>query len=214
MVKKMSLTNKNINTQEIAAYILAGGESRRFNGQIKAMQILKGKPLIAHAIDRLSTQIQSININTHLPGFADFNCPIVSDDPQSLYQGPLSGLLACMQHMHHSYPEKNWLLLTPCDAPLIPEDLLTQLNNTTRHKGVEAACISYETELQPTFSIWHKCLLGKIEHAVLTEKWGGLKIFFQHLNDAAYVVEYPKQTNNPFLNINNQIELDRAEKHP
>ncbi len=209
---KHSSTSQPLNTEsDIAAYILAGGESRRFGGQTKGMQTFKGYPLIAHCIARLTSQVESININTHLPDFSAFNYPIVGDDPDNLYQGPLSGLLASMQHFHEHYPEKNWLLLAPCDSPFAPKNFVHQLLSTAHSEQSLAACISYQHALQPTFSIWHKSLLPSIKDAVHNKKWGGLKIFFQHLGESGSVVEYPEQEKNPFLNINNKDELAQAQ---
>ena len=194
---------------KIAAYILAGGQSQRFSGEVKALQMLNGKTLLDHIIDRLSDQIDSLHINTHLNGFESYHLPIVSDDSNNLYNGPLSGLLACMQHMHTQLPKKDWLLITPCDAPYLPTDLVIYLSkNLTNHK---AACVSYENHLQPTFSIWHKSLLTQIDAAVNKKKWGGLKILIQHLKANVKIVEYPLQTINPFMNINTKEELNQAE---
>lgn len=208
----------------IAAYVLAGGESRRFGGnhdnKSKGLQKLDGQPLITHSLKRLKVQLNTININTHLADFTQFNYPIVSDDLEALYQGPLSGLLASMHDFHTKYDDKDWLLLIPCDSPFLPEDLVSSLisalitdqkndQNIDQHLAV---CMSYQGELQPTFSLWHKSLLNKIEDAVLNKQWGGLKIFFKHLGNAAHVVEYPEQIQNPFLNINNREELEKAEK--
>lgn len=205
-----------INPKSIAAYVLAGGESRRFGGNkhknSKGLQSFDGRPLISHTIDKLNSQLDTVNINTHLPGFSEFNCTIVSDNPNALYQGPLSGLLASMRHAEANYIDKEWLLLAPCDSPFLPQNLTNIFINNVDSQKHSAACISYQTELQPTFSLWHKTLLTNIEEAVMDRQWGGLKIFFKSLDKAGCVIEYPEQAQNPFLNINNREELEQAEQ--
>lgn len=205
-----------INPKSIAAYILAGGESRRFGGNAnknsKGLQAFNEQPLITYTITRLKSQLDTVNINTHLPDFAEFNCPIISDNPNALYQGPLSGLLASMQHLNTNYADKEWVLLAPCDCPFLPEDLVDTLTNQLNDTKYLSACISYQNALQPTFSLWHKTLLPRIKAAVTEKKWGGLKIFFNDLGEAACVAEYPEQAQNPFLNINNHADLKQAEQ--
>ena len=213
-------SSMTIASNKVAAYILAGGESRRFAGQIKALQPLNGKTLLDHVIERLRPQVKNIYLNTHLKGFESYPLPKISDDPNNLYNGPLSGLLACMQHLHTQLPEHDWLLIVPCDAPCLPIDLLIRLSEGISYQA--AACISYENNLQPTFSMWHRRLLPEIDHAVNSQNWGGLKIFIQQLNhnakdasknnskDIVKVVEYPLQRVNPFMNINSKDELNQA----
>ena len=206
---EMTHLNLPICRNQIAAYILAGGKSQRFCGQTKALQMLNGKTLINHVIDRLKTQIDSLHINSHLTGFELYKLPIISDDSDNLFNGPLSGLLACMQHMQTQLPEKDWLLITPCDAPCLPADLVACLcENITNHR---AACMSYENHLQPTFSIWHKSFFTEIDEAVNKKNWSGLKILIQHLKNQVKIVHYPLQTINPFLNINTKEDLIHAE---
>ena len=45
--------------------ILAGGQARRLGGGDKALRELAGKPLLAHAIDRLAPQVSDIIINAN-----------------------------------------------------------------------------------------------------------------------------------------------------
>jgi len=214
------MNNLTLNSQiknQIAGYILAGGRSSRFKGQAKGMQLLNGQPLISHCIDRLKPQVSQLHINSHLPIYEQFKLPLISDLPETIHQGPLSGLYASLRHFCHSYPDKTWLFLAPCDSPFIPIDIVSAFINNlddpkTTNQTVKAACISYENQLQPTFSIWHKDLLKQLEQAVKTKNWGGLKFFFNALGNSAFAIHYPKQNTNPFFNINSPFELQKAEQ--
>lgn len=201
---------------KIAGYILAGGESRRFNCAIKGLQPLNEKPMIQHVIERFEPQVDSLTINSHFIEYTQFELATVGE--KNTFKGPLSGLLHCMQHMHDYYPSAEWLAIVPCDAPFLPKDMISLLtdSNDNEHNNYRAQCFSYANELQPTFSIWHKDLLNDLQATVVEQQWGGLKIFLKHLSehvdDAVNVVEYAQQTINPFFNINSEKDLSEAHK--
>lgn len=192
---------------KLVGYILAGGESRRFNYEIKGLAPLGGKAMIEHVIERFKPQVDYLNINSHFIEYSQFGFPTLGETNNFL--GPLSGLFHCMQHMHDYYPSAEWLVLTPCDAPFMPKNMTKRLMQNNSYR---AQCFSYEGELQPTFSIWHKDLLDDLRAAFKMHQWGGLKIFLEHLGDAVNVVEYPQQTINPFFNINSEKDRIEAEK--
>jgi molybdopterin-guanine dinucleotide biosynthesis protein A len=211
--------NNGINSNDIVAYILAGGESRRFDHKIKGLQLLNGEPLIQHVIHRLKPQVKIININSHIQEYSQFGYDLISDTG-AFFQGPLSGLLACMRHHNENHQNSQWLMISPCDSPFIPNDLVTHLCRDIGNdkdagndkNAIQASCIQYQGSLQPPFSLWHKSLLPSLENAVIKEQWGGLKIFLKSLGNAANVIEYPLQANNPFFNINCSDELQQAER--
>ncbi len=63
--------------------LLAGGLSRRMGGGDKALLTLAGRPMLAHAIDRLAPQCAAlaINANGDASRFSGFGLPVVADDP-------------------------------------------------------------------------------------------------------------------------------------
>jgi len=207
----MGKINANDNTIKIVGYILAGGESRRFNYESKGLKPLKTSqkvPMIEYVIQRFSPQVDALNINSHFPEYASFGCPIVGD--AHTFLGPLSGLYNCMQHMTTYYPSAEWLAIAPCDAPFMPNDMIQLLSSDANN--YQAQCFQYGGQLQPTFSIWHRDLFDQLETAVKKHQWGGLKIFLQSLGDTVNVVEYPQQTINPFFNINSEQDRVQAEQ--
>ena len=74
----------------ICGLVLAGGQGRRMGGVDKGLQLLQGRPLIQHVIDRLRPQVDSllINANQNLERYAEFGCPVVSDRVGG-FAGPL-----------------------------------------------------------------------------------------------------------------------------
>jgi molybdopterin-guanine dinucleotide biosynthesis protein A len=99
----------------ISAYVLAGGRSARM-GQDKALLSLAGKPLIRHAIEKLSTLTGEVAILSGQPELAPF-APLVPDLRESC--GPLGGIEAALSLSRH-----DWSLIVPVDVPFFPTALL------------------------------------------------------------------------------------------
>ena len=86
--------------------ILAGGQARRLGGGDKALRELAGKPLLAHAIDRLAPQVSDIIINANgdPARFDSFRVPVVADTVEGV-AGQLAGVLAGMDWAAANAPD-------------------------------------------------------------------------------------------------------------
>ena len=91
----------------IVGVILAGGLSRRMGGEAKALMPLAGRPMIAHAIDRICPYVDAciLNVNGDASAFAQFGLPIVADAFGD-YAGPLAGLLSGMLWAAEHHPTR------------------------------------------------------------------------------------------------------------
>lgn len=142
-------------TVPLTGIILAGGEGRRMDGQDKGWIELHGKPLIRHVLDRLQPQVSShciISANRNLERYRALGVPVVTD--AEVYLGPLAGIAHALQHIPTDYA-----LVVPTDAPLVPLDLATRLQNELPAKLV----ICHDGErLQPLFGIFHRSLSDSI----------------------------------------------------
>lgn len=103
----------------ILGVVLAGGASRRF-GSDKALALLDGRPLIAHAIAALAPHVGAVAIAGarfgDLASIADWPGPGL---------GPLGGLAGALRHAAgHGFEA---VLTVPCDTPRIPDDALRRL---------------------------------------------------------------------------------------
>ncbi|MEO8300073.1 MAG: molybdenum cofactor guanylyltransferase MobA [Burkholderiales bacterium] len=114
---------------DITGLVLAGGAGQRMGGQDKGLLPYQGRPLVAHAIERLQPQVGTllISANRHLADYAGFGWPLVQDgvnepDIPSRRAGPLAGLLAGLEAC-----TTPWLLSVPCDCPRFPLDLAQRL---------------------------------------------------------------------------------------
>ncbi|MFO1219292.1 MAG: molybdenum cofactor guanylyltransferase MobA [Burkholderiaceae bacterium] len=109
--------------RDITGLVLAGGRGSRMGGLDKGLQLLRGEPLVAHAIRRLAPQVGAvmINANRHEQRYAEFGLPVWPDADVD-YAGPLAGFLAGLAHC-----ATPWLMTVPCDTPLMPADLVARL---------------------------------------------------------------------------------------
>jgi molybdopterin-guanine dinucleotide biosynthesis protein A len=191
--------------EALAGVILAGGRSRRMGGTVKALLPLGDKPLLRHVIDRVNPQVDRLFLSVERPSeaFEAFGLPQVEDpEPDG---GPLGGLLSAMQLMS---PGHGWLLLVPCDAPFIPPDLAPRLLACALASAKLGAVVCYESEIQPTFSIWSRSILTRLEQAVLEEGMAGIKQFLNVVELAE--LDWPGSEPSPFFNINDQDALLKA----
>lgn len=112
-----------IASEQITGLILAGGRAQRMGGIDKGLIPFHQKPLIESTISRLKPQVGSmlINANRNITKYAVYGYPVILDETPD-FSGPLAGfsvgLKAC---------KTPFLLTSPCDSPLLPQDLATRL---------------------------------------------------------------------------------------
>jgi len=138
--------------------LLAGGRGQRMGGADKGLLEWQGKPLIAwlHEQVRPLTDDLIISCNRNRERYASFADQLVSD-AEGDFPGPLAGIRAGLQHAKHHY-----LLVLPCDAPLLDLPLLENLLNAA---GKHAVVLRQGDQWQPLFSLWPCDLLSKLESA-------------------------------------------------
>ena len=191
-----------------AGAILAGGQASRMGGG-KPGATLAGQPMIAHVIDRFRPQVNSMMISVDGADESTANLRyMLVEDLRPSHRGPLVGLYSCLQALVDRLDEP-WLALCPCDAPFLPEELVSTLLGATVEAGLKVGVAQYEGHPQPTFSVWHRDLLFEVRADALREGRGGL---MQTLNAHSHVtVEWPSSPIPPFYNVNTPDELAQAE---
>lgn len=132
----------------ITGLLLAGGKSRRF-GSDKALAILDGQPLIAHAYAALAPRCMEILVGVDEPGRA-YPLPgparTVVDAVPGI--GPLGGLLAGLTEAR-----TEWLLALACDLPWVSADHLTVLTRA-RSDAADAVVVQDGDRLQPLCALY------------------------------------------------------------
>lgn len=193
---------------DCAGAILAGGRSRRMGGGLKALELLGGRPMLAHVIKRLAPQVDTLWLSVETPcdGFSCFGLAQLPD-PEPGSRGPLGGLLAALgQAGGEGY---DWLVLAPCDAPFVPVDLVRRLRERADRCEATIAVVYRQGQLHPVFSLWHRHELVHLESAVRQQRMAGFRAYLDTRPHA--VLEWDDGEDDPFFNVNDRTALRRAE---
>ena len=187
--------------------VLAGGRSSRF-GSDKAAAVLDGRPLLAHAIERLRRYCAAVAVSAAPGSQAEaiargLDAPVLHD-PQGFPSGPLSGLCAGLAWA--TAGGAPLLAVMPCDLPLTPEDLVARLRAAVgagdagaaarTRDGPQPLCLVARTGLYADLAV----RLGVGEHPA-AHAWLG--------KAGVREVTFPEA--DTFLNINTREDLERIE---
>jgi molybdopterin-guanine dinucleotide biosynthesis protein A len=197
--------------QDVAAILLAGGLGSRMRqeGAVtdKALRLLGGRPLVAHAIARINPQVGAmvLNANGDPERFVDFGLDVVADDLPD-YPGPLAGILAGMRWAAaHGFAD---VLSVPTDTPFLPQDLVARLDAARMVGGVPLACAGSGGWTHPVVGLWPVSLADALE----ADLRGGMrKIDRWTAKHGVAVAEFGVEGGDPFFNVNTPEELAQAE---
>jgi molybdenum cofactor guanylyltransferase len=131
----------------IAGLVLAGGQARRMGGTDKGLMPLAGRPMVEHVMEALRPQVATILIsaNRNHERYARYGHPVIADALGG-YQGPLAGVATALQQCTAEF-----LVTAPCDAPLLPPDLVVRLRTACEADDSDAAVASDGRRLQTVF---------------------------------------------------------------
>jgi molybdenum cofactor guanylyltransferase len=188
---------------QITGLILAGGLGSRMGGRDKGLQLLAGRPLVAHVIDRLAPQVDAlvINANRNEDAYRTFGYPVIPDDIEG-FIGPLAGLSAGLKACKTPF-----LATAPCDSPFIPPDLVARLKEGLERAGAMIAVARTSDGLQPVFALMRRDVLPDLE-SFLSEGGRGIQAWLHRLPLATIDFENAAA----FANINTPEEL-AASRH-
>jgi molybdopterin-guanine dinucleotide biosynthesis protein A len=207
----------SIATPHITGLILAGGRGSRMGHVDKGLQTFRGKPLAAHAMERLRPQVGTIaiNANRHENDYAalgaQFSTADVSvwSDLLPDFPGPLAGLHSGLTHCRTDY-----LAAVPCDSPLFPDDLVATLAATLIQRQADAAFAvtghgqqgQQQRQRHPVFCLLNKSLLPAL---TLFLQSGDRKM--ERWFAGIHAVEACFDDETAFSNINTLQELHQLE---
>jgi molybdopterin-guanine dinucleotide biosynthesis protein A len=143
---------------DITGIILAGGLGRRMSvdglGLDKGLQRFRGRPMAAHAIERLLPQVglMAINANRNADQWAALGLPVFCDRIPD-FAGPLAGLHAAM-----GFATTPWLVTVPCDSPFLPVDLVLRLAQAAADKAAQVAVAHTGDQPHPVFALVQRSL--------------------------------------------------------
>ncbi|PIW60231.1 molybdenum cofactor guanylyltransferase MobA [Shewanella sp. CG12_big_fil_rev_8_21_14_0_65_47_15] len=185
----------------IDAVILAGGMARRMGGEDKGLVELNDKTMIEHTIDRIKPQVKEIliNANRNQTRYAEFGFKVISDE-HSGFLGPLAGMITAM-----GQTEADYLLVVPCDCPLLPRDLAARLLAAIEANDAELAVASDGEREQPVVMLLKPSLR---ESMTAFLEAGERKIDFWYAKHRFAVAAFADQPN-AFVNVNTPEQKQR-----
>lgn len=198
----------NSDQAPVIGLVLAGGASRRMGGQSKALATLAGRPMIDHVIAALTPQLDELWLSVAAtPGPLPHLPQRQLVDPEPRHCGPLAGLVQGLKDL----PDDGWLVLAPCDAPFLPDDLVRGLLGAADSGDLVVVAREGE-QLHPTFSAWRKAALPRVSDSL-----GASKGLWQTIDSLPHAIAdwpLPDQSPfrpSPFFNVNEPGDLARAE---
>lgn len=185
---------------KVSGIVLAGGLGRRMGGVNKGLLPFRGKPLVAHVLERFTPQVDEllINANSDLDTYEQFGYPVIPDAVTG-FAGPLAGLQRGMDAAQHSL-----IATVPCDSPFLPADLVSRLSVALHQHNAELAVARTGDQPHPVFCLCQRTLLPGLT-AFLQN--GGRKIDSWYA--ALHYIEVAfDDTPEAFANINTPEELE------
>lgn len=184
---------------EVSGVILAGGQGSRMGGVDKGLQPFRGRPMVAHVIDRLAPQVTEllINANRNAEAYGAFGYRVIADEIEG-FAGPLAGFERGLAHA-----SKELVVTVPCDSPFLPADLVARLHGALQAAGAQLAVAKTGDQAHPVFSLMRRDAHESLRAFLASgqrkiDKWyAALKVVEVAFDDEAEA----------FLNINTREEL-------
>lgn len=188
----------------VTGLVLAGGQGSRMGGVDKGLAPFRGRPMVAHAIERLAPQVDEVlvNANRNPEAYARFGHRVIADEIPG-FAGPLAGFERGLAHA------RGQLVATvPCDSPFLPADLVARLRAALEGAGAQLAVARTGDQPHPVF-----CLMRREVHASLTAflASGQRKIDKWYASLSVAEVAFDDEAD-AFANINTRDELAGLEK--
>jgi molybdopterin-guanine dinucleotide biosynthesis protein A len=184
---------------EVTGVILAGGQGSRMGGVDKGLQPFRGRPMVAHVIDRLAPQVAEllINANRNAEAYGGFGYRVIADEIEG-FAGPLAGFERGLAHA-----SSELVVTVPCDSPFLPADLVPRLHGALQAAAAQLAVAKTGDQAHPVFS-----LMRRDVHASLRAFLGSGQRKIDKWYAALKIVEVPFDDEaGAFLNINTSEEL-------
>jgi len=191
-------------TTQVTGVVLAGGQGSRMGGVDKGLQPFRGKPMVAHVVERLAPQVDELLINANRnPGdYARFGHRVIADEIPG-FAGPLAGFERGLAHASGEL-----VVTVPCDSPFLPADLVARLRAGLESGGAQLAVARTGEQEHPVFCLMRREVLASLQRFLGSgqrkiDRWyGELRVARVAFDDEA----------DAFLNINTREELSNLEK--
>ena len=191
---------------EVTGVVLAGGQGSRMGGVDKGLQPFRGKPMVAHAIERLVPQVKEllVNANRNPEAYAGFGHRVIADEIEG-FAGPLAGFERSLAHASGAL-----VVTVPCDSPFLPLDLVSRLRIALEADDAQIAVARTGGQTHPVFCLMRRDVQGSLQAFLASgqrkiDRWySQLRVVEVAFDDVA----------DAFLNITTREELASLEPRP
>ncbi len=183
----------------VSGLVLAGGQGSRMGGVDKGLQPFRGRPMVAHVIERFAPQVDEllVNANRNPHEYERFGHRVIADEIAG-FAGPLAGFERGLAHAAGEL-----VATVPCDSPFLPADLVRRLRAALEAGGADLAVAKTGTQAHPVF-----CLMRRAVHASLRDFLASGQRKIDRWYAALKVVEVAFDDEpDAFRNINTREEL-------
>lgn len=190
-------------TIEVTGVVLAGGQGSRMGGVDKGLQPFRGRPMVAHVIERFAPQVDEllVNANRNPAEYERFGHRVIADEVPG-FAGPLAGFERGLAHAAGAL-----VATVPCDSPFLPADLVRRLRAALDANAADLAVARTGEQPHPVF-----CLMRRTVHGSLAAFLAGGQRKIDRWYASLKVAEVPFDDEpDAFLNINTREELAHLE---
>lgn len=186
----------------ISAVVLAGGKSTRMNGNNKANLIYKDKKFIEIIISALENTINNVYVSVdNKERYNDVEYNFIEDIFNEI--GPIGGLYSSLQ-----YVDSEFILVFPCDMPLINKDIIKYLLRNIREDDKCLILKSSEGKMYPLCGIYSKKSLPIIKD-MIEKKDYKLCNLVNNLNGRVISINDTNINEDVLMNVNNPNEYKK-----
>ena len=179
------------------AYILIGGESKRF-GSLKWQTTINGQTIL----DRIWDACDGIG-NRYVIGkkkLDSISYPFIKDELE--INAPINGLYAALK-----YSKTDWILLLSCDLPLIDSRVFNKLWDS-KSENCDIVIPVSNDKIQVTCGFYQKRIFTKLESEIQNGNYSLFKLV-EKLNP--YYINFGN--NQSFLNMNTKKDYGEIIKY-
>lgn len=196
----------------VTGVLLAGGLGRRMGGGDKPLKTLAGRPILDLVIERARSQVNHLvlNVNSETAQFEGYGLPMEPDVIEG-YAGPLAGILTGLEWTGREFPDVDWMVSFPTDAPFFPLEMVECLMGVVEKHNADMACAMSNGRTHPVFALWPVRLVNELRAAMVNDdmrkidRWTA-QYDIQHVD---FAIE--ENGIDPFFNINRPEDLAAAE---
>lgn len=188
----------------LTGLVLAGGQGQRMGGVDKGLVEFAGAPLVSWAIRCLRPHVGEVLVsaNRHLEQYAAVADRVV-EDIEAGFHGPLMGIYSGLRAAR-----SEWVVIVPCDSPLLPDDLVARLARVVE-TGADIAIADDGERRHPVVAMMRQALHRDLGLALASGERKVGRWYARHECRPVDVSDCAEA----FTNLNSEAERSALESH-